>query len=47
MRVLSRDSGEAVQKVKGIEFANYNFKNKTIEAVKVKKNFKYAHKNSS
>ncbi|EHK2425938.1 RAMP superfamily CRISPR-associated protein [Clostridium perfringens] len=37
MRVLSRDSGEAVQKVKGIEFANYNFKNKIIEAVKVKK----------
>lgn len=37
MRVIPQNNGEAVQKVKGIEFANYDFKNKTIDSVKVKK----------
>lgn len=38
MSVISpKDAKEAVQRVKGIEFASYDFKNKSIEAVKVKK----------
>ncbi|MGG5461209.1 RAMP superfamily CRISPR-associated protein [Clostridium sp. B9] len=37
MQLITRNDMEAFQKVKGIEFANYDFKNKIIESVKVKK----------